>query len=201
MGTDDLTLLVTKVRNGDQNAYGELVRRFQNMAYGYAYSILGDFHLAEDAVQEAFLDAYQKLTDLQNPEAFPGWFRRIVFKYCDRLTRLKQRTLAMVDESLNAFPLPERFADVVVQMQFVIQRIDPLAQRMRNLGDDRLADKGAELRRRLAGGEDRDGIKAEVFALVREAARRALGGGHSEVQLVAGLMLDAGWVAEIVPGE
>jgi DNA-directed RNA polymerase specialized sigma24 family protein len=42
------------------------------MAYAYAYSILGDFPLAEDATQEAFLEAYRKLPDLRTPEAFPG---------------------------------------------------------------------------------------------------------------------------------
>ena len=38
-------------------AFGEIVRRFQDMAYGCAYAVLGDFHLAEDAAQEAFLAA------------------------------------------------------------------------------------------------------------------------------------------------
>jgi len=57
---------------------------------GYAYSILGDFHLAEDAAQEAFLEAYRDLPKLRNPDAFPSWFRKIVFKHCDRLTRRKR---------------------------------------------------------------------------------------------------------------
>jgi DNA-directed RNA polymerase specialized sigma24 family protein len=46
-------------------AFGELVERFQDMAYGCAYSILGDFHLAEDAAQEAFLAAYRGLDRLR----------------------------------------------------------------------------------------------------------------------------------------
>ena len=70
-------------------AFGQIVRRFQDMAYGYAYSILGDPHLAEDAAQEAFIDAYRQLADLRDPDAFPGWFRRIVYKHCDRYTRRK----------------------------------------------------------------------------------------------------------------
>jgi RNA polymerase sigma factor (sigma-70 family) len=57
------------------------------MAVGYAYSVLGDFHLAEDAAQEAFFDAYRHLGDLREPVAFPSWLRRIVFKHCDRRTR------------------------------------------------------------------------------------------------------------------
>ena len=60
------------------------------MAYGYAYSILGDFHLAQDAAQGAFLEAHRRLPDLRDAAAFPGWPRRVACKYCDRVTRRKQ---------------------------------------------------------------------------------------------------------------
>lgn len=52
-------------------AFGEIVRRYQDMAYGCAYAILGDFHLAEDAAQEAFLAAYRELGEAGNPNGFP----------------------------------------------------------------------------------------------------------------------------------
>jgi len=87
---EELRSLVVRGRAGDLDAFGEIVRRFQDMAYGYAYAILGDFHLAEDAAQEAFIEAYRCLPMLREPAAFPGWFRRIVFKRCDRLTRRKR---------------------------------------------------------------------------------------------------------------
>ncbi len=87
---EELAQLVSRAQAGELDAYGEIVRRFQDMAYGYAYSILGDFHLAEDAAQEAFVEAYRTLTGLREPAAFPGWFRRIVFKRCDRITRRKR---------------------------------------------------------------------------------------------------------------
>lgn len=86
---DDLTTLVDRTLHGDALAYAGLVRRFQDMAVGYAYTLLGDFHLAEDAAQEAFVQAYLDLGRLNEPAAFPGWFRRIVFKYCDRMIRRK----------------------------------------------------------------------------------------------------------------
>src|SRR5437763_10117781 len=72
---------------GDTEAFGRIVRRFQDMAVGYAASLLGDFHLAEDAAQEAFLEAWRDLPQLREPAAFAGWLRRIVFKQCHRLTR------------------------------------------------------------------------------------------------------------------
>jgi RNA polymerase sigma factor (sigma-70 family) len=84
-----LESLVHSVREGDADAYAVIVRRFQDMAVGYGYSILRDFQLAEDAAQEAFLEAYRSLDQLRVPAAFPGWFRRIVFKHCDRITRGK----------------------------------------------------------------------------------------------------------------
>ncbi len=53
---EDLTPLITQARAGDREAFGRVVRLFQDMAYGYAYSILGDFHRAQDAAQEAFIE-------------------------------------------------------------------------------------------------------------------------------------------------
>jgi RNA polymerase sigma factor (sigma-70 family) len=85
----DLAALVIRAREGDAEAFGAVVRRFQDMAVGYGYSLVGDLPLAEDAAQEAFLEAYLCLPQLREPAAFPGWFRRIVFKQCDRLTRGK----------------------------------------------------------------------------------------------------------------
>jgi len=69
-----LESLVEKTRNGDDDAYEIIVRRFQDMAVGYGYSILRDFQLAEDAAQEAFLEAYRNLDKLREPPAFPDGF-------------------------------------------------------------------------------------------------------------------------------
>jgi RNA polymerase sigma factor (sigma-70 family) len=89
--------LIVRVRDGDADAYDAVVRRFQDMAVGYGYSILRDFQLAEDAAQEAFFEAHRCLASLREPEAFPGWFRRIVFKHCDRIMRRAQIPLVAMD--------------------------------------------------------------------------------------------------------
>src|SRR5258708_3587178 len=88
--SDELISTVRRAQAGDLAAYGWIVRRFQDMAVGYAATILGDFHLAEDAAQEAFLEAWRDLALLREPAAFAGWLRKIVFKQCDRLTRGKR---------------------------------------------------------------------------------------------------------------
>ena len=99
--------LVLKARDSNatlaekQEAFCELVRMFQDMAYACAYAVLGDFCLAQDAAQEAFISAWQKLNQLRQPEAFPGWFRRIVLTECNRLTRGQRLRLMSLDAGLN----------------------------------------------------------------------------------------------------
>ncbi|HET9222088.1 MAG TPA: sigma-70 family RNA polymerase sigma factor, partial [Roseiflexaceae bacterium] len=72
------------------DAFGELVVRFQNMVFGYAYAILGDSYLAQEAAQKAFITAYQHMHELRAPGAFPGWLRRIVLTQSNRLVRGKR---------------------------------------------------------------------------------------------------------------
>jgi len=96
-GVEELCELVARAQARDVDAYGAIVRRFQDMAYGYGHSLLGDFHAAQDAAQEAFVEAYRDLPNLRRADAFPGWFRRIVFKHCDRLTRRKRLPTAPLD--------------------------------------------------------------------------------------------------------
>src|SRR5678815_1940285 len=94
---ETLESLIERILYGDNEAFGSLVRRFQDMAVGYGYSILHDFQLAEDAAQEAFFEAYRKLASLREAAAFPGWFRRIVYKHCDRIVRGKAFSVVPLD--------------------------------------------------------------------------------------------------------
>jgi len=94
-----LETLVSRASKGDADAYEAIVRRFQDMAVGYSYLITRDFQLAEDAAQEAFLEAYRNLDKLRETAAFPGWFRRIVFKHCDRITRARSFSHIPLDEA------------------------------------------------------------------------------------------------------
>ena len=87
---EDFVHLVHDAQTGNKEAFALLVSRFKSMAYAYAYAILSDFDLAQDVAQEAFVEAYQVLPALREPIAFPAWFKRIVHKHCDRITRRKQ---------------------------------------------------------------------------------------------------------------
>lgn len=103
---EEIVEIIRRVQNGDSDAYRLIVNRFQDMVYGYAYAILNDFHLAQDAAQEAFIDAYQCLPNLREPFAFPAWLKRIVHKQCDRIIRSKHidmiplHTFTYVESSL-----------------------------------------------------------------------------------------------------
>ena len=131
---ENLKLLVKAAQAHDLDAYGQLVRRFQDMAYGFAYSILGDFHLAEDAAQEAFVEAFRQLAQLDNPDAFGGWFRRIVFKHCDRITRKKDISTATLDTAAEMKANeadPAMIAEKREMKEKVLETIHSLAQHQR----------------------------------------------------------------------
>ncbi len=98
---EELKTLISQSQAGDLEAYGSIVRRFQDMAVGYAYSILGDFHWAQDAAQEAFIEAYRNLYQLREPAAFAAWLRRIIIKYCDRFTRGKRVETVSLEEAME----------------------------------------------------------------------------------------------------
>ncbi len=117
---------VSRVQNGQAECFSELVTSFQDMAVGYAYSILGDFHLAEDAAQEAFLDAYRHLGDLREPLAFPSWLRRIVFKHCDRRTRRHTPPMLSFEEVSDARSKDPSPADVAERNEMRDRLIDAL---------------------------------------------------------------------------
>src|SRR5262249_5669427 len=81
---------------------GQLIQRFKERAYQWAFAMLQDSHLAEDAVQEAFITAYEHLDQLKDPSAFPGWFKRIVISQCARLMRRKDFAADLLDDSAPA---------------------------------------------------------------------------------------------------
>ena len=82
-----------------------------------------------------------------------------------------------------------------------VERINALEPSMEALSDDALQAKTAEFRTRLAGGETLDALLPEAFAVVREASKRVLGMRHFDVQLVGGMVLHYGKIAEMRTGE
>ena len=82
-----------------------------------------------------------------------------------------------------------------------VPQINALEPQMQALSDDALAGKTTEFRARLSEGETLDELLPEAFAVVREASRRVLGLRHFDVQLVGGMVLHDGKIAEMKTGE
>jgi RNA polymerase sigma factor (sigma-70 family) len=133
---EGLDSLLRSAASGDTAAYDRIVSRFRDMAYSYAYSILRDFHLAEDATQEAFLQAFYDLPKLREPRAFPGWLRRVVFRQCDRLTRRKHVPVVPLEEAAGV-PAhgvsPEENAEAQERRTAVLSAVDALPDREREV--------------------------------------------------------------------
>ena len=87
------------------------------------------------------------------------------------------------------------------RMGKVVKQINALADDVKALDDAQLAAKTAEFKQRLADGEKLDKILPEAFAVVREAGERALGLRHFDVQLIGGMALHEGKIAEMRTGE
>ncbi|MAK62994.1 MAG: preprotein translocase subunit SecA [Ponticaulis sp.] len=82
-----------------------------------------------------------------------------------------------------------------------VQRINALEPVLEALSDDALRQKTAEFKTALAGGATLDSILEEAFAVVREASKRALGMRHFDVQMIGGMVLHSGAIAEMRTGE
>ena len=89
----------------------------------------------------------------------------------------------------------------VKRIQPIVKKINELEEDIVKLTDDELRAKTAEFKERVAGGEDLDSILPEAFAVVREAAKRVLGMRHFDCQLVGGIVLHQGRIAEMKTGE
>ncbi len=89
----------------------------------------------------------------------------------------------------------------IKQLRQNIVRINDLEPSIEPLTDQELAAKTNEFRERIAQGESLDALLPEAFAVVREAARRVLGERHYDVQLIGGLVLHQGMIAEMKTGE
>ena len=90
---------------------------------------------------------------------------------------------------------------LIKQYSVVVRQINALEPGVSALSDDELRGKTDEFRARLANGETLDALLPEAFAVVREAGKRVLGMRHFDVQLIGGMVLHDGKIAEMRTGE
>ena len=109
MEREDDVQLIRKVLSGDNAAFGILVEKYQKSVHALIWRKIGDYHDAEDITQDAFLQAYKKLSTLKNPDQFAGWLYVIANRLCIDWMRkqklIQQRKPAM--QSLENTPMEE----------------------------------------------------------------------------------------------
>ena len=83
----------------------------------------------------------------------------------------------------------------------IIDKIEKLRPEMQKMSDEELKDQTRKFKERLAAGETLDDLLPEAFAVVREGAKRVLGMEHYRVQIIGGIILHQGRIAEMKTGE
>lgn len=96
---------IKKVIEGDEQGYRYFLRRYQDMAFSIAISVVKDEFAAEEVVQEAFIKAFQKISSFKGHSKFSTWFYRIIinlaFRRLDKEKRWKNETLVTVEDNVD----------------------------------------------------------------------------------------------------
>jgi len=130
--------LIQKTLDGETNAFGELIKRFQDAVYATALHRAGNFADAQDIAQEAFIKAYRKLRTLREPDKFPGWLHTITLRECNRWRRKQRETIPIeeLDEAqMLAIPkgktvLPDEALERKELRQMVLSAIASLPEKV-----------------------------------------------------------------------
>lgn len=132
----DVEQLVKEAQAGGVDAFTELVRRYQAMAFGYAFASLGDFHAAEDVTQTAFLAAWRNISNLHHADRFGGWLRGIVRFECSRHRRRRDHRHVPIDDAgaiVSPSPGPADLVEEHEERDHILEAILALPQPERDV--------------------------------------------------------------------
>ena len=109
MEREDDVQLIHKILSGNDAAFGTLVEKYQKSVHALVWQKIGDYHDAEDIMQDAFLQAYKKLSTLKNPNQFAAWLYVIANRLCIDWIRKQDwmRRQKFVMQSLEDTPVAE----------------------------------------------------------------------------------------------
>ena len=102
---NDNVELIHRILSGEDEAFSVLVRKYQRRVHALIWRKIGDFHIAEEITQDAFLQAYKKLSTLKNPKLFDGWLYVIANRLC--LNWIQRNKPAIRQQSIEATPIEE----------------------------------------------------------------------------------------------
>jgi RNA polymerase sigma-70 factor (ECF subfamily) len=95
-------VLVRRTRAGEVEAFGDLVRRYQQSVFGVCYRLLGERTVAEDLAQEAFIRAFQRLESFDDTRPFGPWMRRLAANLCLNHLDARRQALVLLDDEQDA---------------------------------------------------------------------------------------------------
>ena len=99
MKIEDDTQLIRSILSGDDTAFDILVEKYQKSVHALVWRKIGDFHYAEEITQDTFLQAYEKLSTLRNPNQFAGWLYVIANRLCIDWMRKKKPAMQSLEDT------------------------------------------------------------------------------------------------------
>ena len=108
--------LVHNILAGDENAFVDLVEKYQKQVHALAWRKIGDFHIAEEITQDTFLKVYQKLKTLKDPNQFSGWLYVIATNQCRAWLRKKRIETEPLEET-DVDKIEEAYSRYVAEEQ------------------------------------------------------------------------------------
>lgn len=103
--------LIQQSISGDEAAYGQMVQRYQSLVCSVAYNRCGDLAMSEDLAQEAFIQAWKKLADLNDANKFKSWICTIVRNLASRSREKSDRNVATDAAQLDSVAEPASAAN------------------------------------------------------------------------------------------
>ena len=91
--------LINQILSGDENAFVDLVEKYQKQVHALTWRKIGDFHIAEEITQDTFLKVYQKLSTLKDANQFSGWLYVIATNQCRAWLRKKRIKTEPLEET------------------------------------------------------------------------------------------------------
>jgi RNA polymerase sigma factor (sigma-70 family) len=171
---EDLNHLVIRAQAGDLEAYAQLVQATQTMTYAVALGVVRDRGLAEDAAQEAYLRAFRRFVDLDEPAAFISWLRRIAITVALNMRRSRRQTLLRLDDVPDVPVLDEAETSwSELQRQWLARAFLALTPEERRLCDRRYHGRWSTARLAREAGID-DAAMRKRLQRIRDKLRKEI---------------------------
>lgn len=124
MSFTDADLIARVLSREDQNAFGELVRRYQSPVRGFLSRMTSDSHLGDDLAQETFIKAWQKLHTYRGGSKFSTWLFSIAFNEFRMASRRRNETvIEEIDEAAEA-PVPAHDGSLRLDLTDAMERLN-----------------------------------------------------------------------------